>query len=127
MNTMFLLVVFLLIPATSAFDSTQTNRTIVNSTITTKINGSSIGLGTCSEFTPQSCSGVCGQFFELWCSCDEYCQVYRRCCFDYEAVCKEESEKSKQDHENLMNVTVECDSNMSGVHVPQQRISPASG
>ncbi|ESP03708.1 hypothetical protein LOTGIDRAFT_171138 [Lottia gigantea] len=81
---------------------------------------------TCFNFNPQSCSGVCGQFFELWCSCDEYCQVYRRCCFDYEAVCKEESEIYRSQHENLMNVSTECDSNISGYVLPQQIITSCS-
>ncbi|ESO83750.1 hypothetical protein LOTGIDRAFT_168991 [Lottia gigantea] len=52
--------------------------------------------------------------------------VYGRCCFDYESVCKEESEKSKHDHENLMNVTIECDSKISGKDVPQQIITSCS-
>ncbi|ESO98899.1 hypothetical protein LOTGIDRAFT_158856 [Lottia gigantea] len=124
MSLMIFVVVFLVISTTSAFDSPQTNSTL-NSTAN-KIKDSSLIENACMEFKPQSCSGVCGQFFALWCSCDEYCLIYGRCCFDYESVCKEESEKSKQDHENLMNVTIVCDNNISGYDVPQQIITSCS-
>ncbi|ESO85693.1 hypothetical protein LOTGIDRAFT_155184 [Lottia gigantea] len=126
MNFMFIIVGFLIVSTTSASQATTSPTTNSLNSTQDNINGSIHVENTCLEYKPQSCSGVCGQFFALWCSCDKYCQVYGRCCYDYESDCKEESEKAKQDHENLMNVTVECDSNISGYNVPQQIITSCS-